>query len=414
MTRQNPIIRSIEIVAIMMLAVSLAGCAPSQKAATQASTRTYAFWPPAPDEPRVQFLVAYNSSSDIKAKRSGFDQLVLGSQANDALAIGKPYGLRMWNGRIYVCDVRGKGITVLDIRKQQTRVMGAVGSGTVNRAVDLAISADGVKYVVDPTQRAIMVFDADERFVSMFPLRDGNPVGVAVAGDRLYVTDFKLQHVKVLNRHNGQQLSIIGGPGGEDGQFIGPLSVAVDPAGNIFVSDVIKSRIQKFSPDGKLLLAFGETGNRPGLFVRPKHLGVSPDGIVHVVDAAFNNVQIFDDAGHVLMFYGSPGSHPGAMNLPAGLAIHEGDLELFESYVHPAFQAQRLVLVTNQFGNQKVSIYAVGGLKPGKTLADVSPARAAVIEAAGIQSQSQVSAASTNGAEGNNEQPKAELDKARQ
>ena len=40
------------------------------------------------------------------------------------------FSVRMWNGRIYICDVRGKGVTVLDLRKKQTRVMGASGTTT--------------------------------------------------------------------------------------------------------------------------------------------------------------------------------------------------------------------------------------------------------------------------------------------
>ena len=60
------------------------------------------------------------------------------------------------------------------------------------------------------------------------------------------------------------------------------------------------------------------------------------------------------------------------MDLPAGLDVNESDLALFEKFVHPAFQAQRIVLVANQFGPQKLSVYAMGGLKPGKTVADLT------------------------------------------
>jgi hypothetical protein len=100
--------------------------------------------------------------------------------------------------------------------------------------------------------------------------------------------------------------------------------------------------------------------------------------MIQVVDAGFYNVQVFDDQGRVVGYFGSPGSHQGAMDLPAGLDVHEEDLDLFEKYVHPAFEAERLVLVTNQFGNQKVNVYAIGHLKPGKTALDVAPGRANV------------------------------------
>jgi hypothetical protein len=357
--------------------VTVAGCAHKPKEAPE--RKTYSFWPSAPDEPHIQFLTTFNSTTDLAPKRSSFDEMVYGRESEDTAAINKPYGVRMWNGRIYVCDVRSRGITVLDLRKQQARLMGITGSDAIKKAVDLAISPDGIKYVVDQGQQAIVVFDADERFVSAFPLRDGSPVGAAVYGNLLYVTDFKNAQVKVLDRASGKVLRTIGERGGGDGQFIGPLGVAVDKAGNVYVSDTIRARVQKFSPDGTFLMGFGEPGDRPGNFIRPKQIAVGSDGHIHVVDAAFNNVQVFDPEGQVVGYYGAVGYFPGAMDLPAGLDINEADLDVFEKYLHPAFQAERIILVANQFGPQKVSVYAMGHLKQGKTVADIAPGRASVL-----------------------------------
>jgi hypothetical protein len=136
--------------------------------------------------------------------------------------------------------------------------------------------------------------------------------------------------------------------------------------------------VQKFGPDGSFLLGFGSPGNRPGNFVRPKHLAVGSDGQIHVVDAAFNNVQVFDQQGKVVGFYGAAGRHPGAMDLPAGLDIVEQNLELFGKFIHPAFQAERLIIVSNQDGGQKLTVYAMGGLKDGFTVNDLTPQRAEV------------------------------------
>jgi DNA-binding beta-propeller fold protein YncE len=363
----------------ILAALLLTGCS-SQPKSKSVSNRIYSFWPAAPDEPHVQFLAAFNSSQDVATARSGLQDAIYGREPQQIHAINKPYGVRLWNGRLYICDVRGTGITVLDLRKRQTRVMGATGSGTISRAVDLCITPDGTKYVVDAAQRTILVFNADERFVAQFPLGDSSPVGIAAAGERLYVTDFKSANVKVLDRSSGKLLRTIGERGGEDGQFIGPLAVAVDKDGNVYVSDTIRARVQKFSPDGKFLLGFGEPGDRPGNFVRPKHLGIGSDGHIHVVDAAFNNVQVFDPEGRVVGYYGAPGNHPGAMDLPAGLDLIESDLDVFAQYLHPAFDAERLIVVSNQFGPQKVSVYAMGHLKPGKTVADLAPTRASVAE----------------------------------
>ena len=359
----------------MMIALSGCAAAPSK----QVTTGRYAFWPEPPDPPRVQFLTALNSSGDVEKSKGGLDQMLYGKETTEALALAKPYGVAIWDGRIYVCDIRSAGgVIVLDMKKQQTRVMGATGSSAIQKAVDIAVTPDGTKYVVDQGRSAVLVFDSNERFVRAFHMREGGPVGVAVHGGQLYVSDLKAQHVKVLDRGTGQVIRTIGEPGGEDGQFVGPLGLAVDNEGNLYVSDVIRCRIQKFGPDGTFILGWGQTANTPGNFVRPKHIKTASDGITYIVDASFNNVQLFDEEGKVMMHFGDAGTHPGAMDLPAGLAISEADVAVFAKYVHPAFQAERIIVVSNQFGPNRVAVYAMGRLKDGKTVDDLAGSRASV------------------------------------
>ena len=358
----------------------IGGCAGQAKAPAKVGGN-YAFWPDPPDPPRVQFLVAFNSSADIEqgAKKGGLDQLIYGKETQEVLGVAKPYGVAVWDGRIYVCDIRGSGgVVVLDLKKQQTRVMGASGSGAITKAVDVAVAPDGVKYVVDQSKSSVMMFDANERYVRSFVFPDSGPVSAAVYGNELFVADFKAQHVKVVDRQSGRLLRVIGSAGSEDGQFVAPLCVAFDKEGNLLVSDVITCRIQKFTREGQFISRWGESGDRPGAFVRPKHLDASSDGVTYVVDAAFNNVQLFDEEGKVMMFFGSAGKHPGAMDLPAGLAITENDLDVFAKYVHPAFKAEKILVVTNQFGPHRVAVYAIGQLKEGFALNDLSSSRVTV------------------------------------
>ena len=376
----------------MMFVLVIIGCAPKQQPAP-VQKKGYAFWPPAPDEPHIQFLTAINSSKDISPKaKGGFENMIYGAEQEQVLAVQKPYGVRYWNGRIYVCEIRSQGVTVLDLMKQQTRVMGATGQGAIKKAVDIAIAPDGTKYVIDQADSSIKVFNAAERFVTAYSLPNTRPAGACIFGPYLYVTDFENSQVKILDRNYGTVLKTFGERGGLDGQFIGPLAIAADKQGCVYVTDTIRARVQKFGPDGTFLLGFGSAGNRPGNFVRPKHLAVGSDGHIHVVDAAFNNVQVFDPEGKFVGYYGSGGTHPGAMDLPAGLEIVEGSIELFGRFVHPAFRADRVIIVANQFGGQKLSIYAMGGLKEGKTMADLGN-RATV--ATGTESTTQPSGATT-------------------
>jgi DNA-binding beta-propeller fold protein YncE len=361
---------------LLLVLVGSTGCQSTSRVTQE--QRKYAFWPPAPDEPHIQFLTSYNSSADVTPPTSKMDEMLYG--APKVLVLSKPYGVAMWQGKIYVCDVRSKGITVLDLRQHLTKAVGASGAIEIAKPVDIAIAPDGFKYVVDGGKHAIVVLDPQDHIVTQFAPKDFNPVSAAVYGNELFVSDFTGQTVKVLDRKTGGFLRKIGEAGAGDGQFVRPLAVRIDPSGVLFVDDVLTCRVQRFDRDGAFLSAFAQAGNRPGDLVRPKHFSFDSNGYLYIADAAFANVQVFDEKQKVVGYFGSPGTHSGAMSLPAGVFIDENpeDLALFQQYVHPAFQAERLILVSNQFGNQRVSVYAGGTLKPGKTVADLEGSRSDV------------------------------------
>lgn len=361
-------------IVLLLGALLLMGCASGKPTAVATADRPVAFWPPYPDEPRVQFLRSFSTSNDVAPTKSGMDDLIYGKEKQEVLPLNKPYGVGMHDGKIYVCDLRNAGVTILDLRNKKTLVVGKTGNETMRRPTDIAIADDGMKYVSDNGRGLVFVLDAKDRPVALIGHPDMKPTGVAVHGDELYVCDFAGSCVEVFNRFSGQSLRKIGKKGTGEGEFIRPLSVAVDSKGDIYVMDALKpsNQFQKFSADGKLISTFGTLSASTGGLVRPKQIAVDADGTIYVVDAAFQNVQMFDQQGRVLTFFGSPGDHPGAMYMPVGITVHEGDLDLFKDYIHPAFQAERLIVVTNQFGDAKVSVYALGRLKPGMTVKDIS------------------------------------------
>ena len=350
------------------LLLMLGACAPNKPATAVKA----AFWPPYPDEPRLQYLVSYSQSTDVEPERSALDQLVYGKEPQKVLPVSKPYGVAMYQGKIYVCDLRGACVTILDLRNHRMLVMGKTGAETLLSPTAIAISPDGMKYVADIGRGMIYVYDAQDRLAGRIGHKDLKPAGVAVYQNELYVCDFQTQKVEVFDRMSGQLIRTFGEPGGEPGQFIRPLGIAVDAQGFVYVCDVMKCVIQKFDHEGKLVANLSGISANVGGLVRPKHIAVDPNGTIFVVDSAFQNVQLFDQIGRVYTFFGGTGDFPGAMFLPAGICIHEGDLDLFQKYYHPAFQPERLILVTNQFGDKKVSVYAYGHLKPGKTVADIA------------------------------------------
>lgn len=377
--------RRIAGIALAMIATALAGaCASTGETAPTGKRTSYAFWPLAPDTPRIQFLKSYRSSQDVReAKQSGFERLVFGQESTYEAVIEKPYGIDMHEGRIYVCDIRRPSLTVLDIPKKEVRLIGTTGTQQIAHPVDVSVADDGWIYVADNDRNAILVFDPRERYARTYGHPGMKPVSLAVHGDKLYVCDLQNQDVEIFDRNTGSSLGTFGSPGDEDGQFRVPIGIDVDRDGYVYVSDMMRCRIQKFTPDGKFVSGFGELGDYAGSFARPKQLAVDKDGIIYVVDAAFQNVQMFNKDFELLMAFGAAGSFPGAMNLPAGICVSDEGLDLYKDDVHPGFDAYRLIAVTNQFGPDTVSIYALGRLRKGWTVAQLAASAADVSSGTG-------------------------------
>jgi outer membrane protein assembly factor BamB len=97
------------------------------------------------------------------------------------------------------------------------------------------------------------------------------------------------------------------------------LSVALDPAGDIYVADMANDRIVEFAPDGKPLHSFGSTGAGPGQFNfdevtsfdQSTSVAVSTDGTIAVGDGANHRVQIFDRNFKFIRMWGSFGRRAG-------------------------------------------------------------------------------------------------------
>jgi sugar lactone lactonase YvrE len=362
--------------ACALAALALGGCAETAKTVK----REYMFWPPAPEVPHIQFLTSISSSADITRQQGKFEELIYGQDPTGHLPFQRPYGIRMKDGQMFVCDATAGNLSVLDFRKNEVRVLGKGAQTNLRKPIDVAIAPDGVKYIADTGLGAVLAYDQDDHYAGKVAVKDMRPVAVAVQDRLLYVSDIRSSCVRVFDRFNGKELRTIGEPGGTtDGKLGGAMGLALDQGGNILVNDVIGCRVQKFNPEGKFLSAIGGLGRNPGSFVRPKLMTVDSDGILYVVDNAFQNVQMFNAQGKMLMYFGGPGRHPGAMSMPTGICVSDTDLDVFAQFVHPAFQAQRLVIVTNNLGGDKINVYALGELKPGKTVRDIAANRSTFI-----------------------------------
>jgi tripartite motif-containing protein 71 len=111
-----------------------------------------------------------------------------------------------------------------------------------------------------------------------------------------------------------------------DGQLEWPVSVVVDSAGNVYVSDLAlfyprTSMIQKFDASGAFVKSWGNSGTGDGQFTYP--LGMAIDKYAHVYVANFVNrrVQKFDSGGMFMGKWGGVGVDNGTFGWPFGVAV---------------------------------------------------------------------------------------------
>ena len=143
------------------------------------------------------------------------------------------------------------------------------------------------------------------------------------AEDNIYITEFMGNRVQKFNI-DGELIATWGSDGSEDGQFRNPTGIAVDSDGNIYVSESGNHRVQKFTSDGDWLATWGGQGSGDGQFLSAMVVTITTvngEERVYVSDWGNNRIQVFDTDGEFLMTWGERGSEPGQLMTPTGLTV---------------------------------------------------------------------------------------------
>jgi len=335
---------------LIAVVLSAAGCATAPKAKEET-----VFYPPPPELPRYQFLVSFKGAEDIEGGMSAFDSFITGEKG-DRRKLVKPYGIAMHEGKIYVCDTGG-AVIVFDLEKKTYgQLKGAQGQGKLVQPINISIDKEGNKYVTDTLRKVVVIFDRNDEYVRTLGIKEKwNPVDAVRYEDRIYISDPDNSEIKVFDSSSGDLIKKFG-----SGSLDRPLNLAFDERGYLFVSDLGRFQVLKFDRDGHLLQTIGKLGMNYGHFSRPRGVAVDRSGKLYVVDASFYNVQVFRENGQLLTFFGGGGAMPGSLTLPAKVSLNYDNKKYFEQYLSPNFEMEYLVLVTSQFGERMVSVYAFG------------------------------------------------------
>lgn len=343
-------------------AVFISGCATLPKSSPQKQKSV--FYPPEPDEPRLQFLISFSSSDDLESSRSVFRKFIVGEE-NNSKPIVKPYGVAVYDNKIYLCDTVHNAIDILDLEKRKFEYFRPKEEARLIDPINLTFNAAGDMYVADSRRGQVVIFDKDKNYLGTIGKKsEFKPTAVLIDKDKIYMCDLKTQSVKVFGLKDKRYLFSIPKEGQkEEAKLFSPTNMAADKEGNLYVSDTGAFRVQKYGPDGEFIMSIGSHGDSLGQFARPKGIAVDKEGRLYVVDAAFENVQIFDKEGKLLLFFAEPGGSPASLVLPAGIAVDYSLKNYFSSLADESFEVEYFVLVTSQYGDRKLSIYGFGHRK---------------------------------------------------
>jgi DNA-binding beta-propeller fold protein YncE len=224
-------------------------------------------------------------------------------------------------------------VYVYDLSRRHALSLKSCGATVFGEPVAVAILGDRF-YVADAGSASIHILNFDGDCAGSWRLQVGSrPAGLAVdAGrSRLYVADAGAHQVLGFDPA-GSLVVRFGSRGAADGEFNYPTWLAVDAAGDLYVTDALNFRVQRFDPDGKWLGTFGRQGDGSGDLARPKGIALDRDGHIYLVDALFDAVQLFDRDGSYLMVFGARGRDAGQFWLPSGLAIDGNRIYVADSY----------------------------------------------------------------------------------
>ena len=333
------------------------------------------FFPPAPDEPHIQFLTGINSTDDIggEKKKSTFSLVVTGKEQADVVKkLGKAYGITAHKGKIYTAEGMFKKISIVDPVNGTIETLDGTKTpkGALAYPVNTAFDDDDNLYVADTVRREIVVFDAKGNFKGAFG-KGIDPkskfTDVKVFDGKIFALDLGTSRIRVLDRTTGEQLVEFGYSEKPNQSLRFPGNFSQDPDGNIFTTNIGNNMVMKHDRDGNFLGSFGGTGDQFGMFSKPKGITLDKQKNIYVVDGGTNLVQLFDEKFRLLTLFGWPGLPYGSLNGPTGIAVSYENLGYFQKYAAPRFKLEAVIYVISQFGQEfcipRISVYGIGQME---------------------------------------------------
>lgn len=168
----------------------------------------------------------------------------------------------------------------------------------------IAVDSTGRVYIADTGNKRIVIFDSEGNYLTEFgtagfdPGQFDEPVGVAVANDGMvYVTDTWNQRIQTFIPSQDGMVFLPSMQWDVNAWFGQSLDnkpfITVDANGNVFVNDPEGFRILQFTSDGQFIRTWGDYGVGSDEIGLASGVAVDPLGNVWVTDAGNNRIMKF-------------------------------------------------------------------------------------------------------------------------
>ncbi|MBC7917066.1 MAG: gluconolaconase [Rhodoferax sp.] len=311
-----------------------------------------------------------------------------------------PFGIAIdTRGNLYISDggernriqkIAPDGSVTLVAGSLEGFVDGVAEKAAFHTPSALAIDAQGNLFVADTGNHAIRKIAPDGTVTTLAGtgkpgFRDGpakqaqfnGPIGIAVdAQGKLWVADTYNDRIRVITT-DGQVRTVAGGgePGFADGPGLTarldtPCSLVLDALGNVFIADTRNDAVRKLSPAGEVsTLVRGDPLDPHSGLKKPVGLARTHDGFLYASEGSRGRiVQIaLDGALRALPAASSSPSDPLAFFRPAGIALgKDGAVYVTDQAHHTVHQltATAAVSVQTPATNQVASVKPINVLWP--------------------------------------------------
>jgi len=209
----------------------------------------------------------------------------------------------------------------------------------VANPIYVALDKNGRVYVVDRITHKIFIYDADGKFISVFPDPDMGdvlpPLGEVLAHQPTYLnvnaaagfTTFdRPTRAVTLYTLNGE---LVENFGASADRFWVQQGISFDQNGNLYVTEVTTGLhgVWVFDPQGLVKRHFGTEGQGPDQFEHPNDVAVDSRGWLYISDTNNGRIKITSRAGRFINALG----HADGINLPQGVAIDRDWLYVVDS-----------------------------------------------------------------------------------